>query len=310
MISFIIPLYNKSRYIKKCITSVLASTTSKEIEIVVVDDCSTDNSIEVVKSIKDERVKLIALSENRGPSAARNVGAKNAKNDYLFFLDADDYVSDNLTSYLVHYISNYPSFMVFSVGIRYAKNDDNWVGLEQDVQNHGMLPCFAYHQSVLEGSLLLTASNVCLHKGILDEVGLFREDSRYSEDAEFWARLSAKYPVYSISKLLVHYRVLPDSLSQVGASAIRDVPIFLITLKEQALKYRSKKCRMLYSKMLFKYFFLSKRTNSSISKTLLDEEYIVECNIKYRAVIKVLNFIPGKSIGIVYDLYRLMKYGK
>lgn len=62
--------------------------------------------------------------------------------------------------------------------------------------------------------------------------------------------------------------------------------------------------------MLFKYFFLSKRTNSSISKTLLDEEYIVECNIKYRAVIKVLNFIPGKSIGIVYDLYRLMKYGK
>ncbi|TBT44370.1 glycosyltransferase family 2 protein [Vibrio parahaemolyticus] len=85
MISFIIPLYNKSRYIEKCITSVLASTTSKEIEIVVVDDCSTDNSIEVLKSIKDERVKLIALSENRGPSAARNVGAKKCKKCIIVF---------------------------------------------------------------------------------------------------------------------------------------------------------------------------------------------------------------------------------
>lgn len=93
-ISFITPVYNAERYLTRCIESVL-SVMSDEIELILVNDGSTDGSIEICKKYveKDSRVKFIT-QKNLGVSAARNAGLKNAKGKYCFFLDADDYLMD------------------------------------------------------------------------------------------------------------------------------------------------------------------------------------------------------------------------
>jgi succinoglycan biosynthesis protein ExoO len=89
IVSIIIPAYNAEKYIKDTIFSVL-NQTYKDLEVVVVDDASSDNTAEVVMSIKDERVRLLRHKENMGPGGARNTGIKAAKGNWIAELDADD----------------------------------------------------------------------------------------------------------------------------------------------------------------------------------------------------------------------------
>ena len=84
-VSVIIPMHNSSKHIKECIESVL-NQTYNNIEIIVVDDKSKDNSLEIVKNIKDDRISIIELEQNIGASGARNRGIDEAKRRlYLFF---------------------------------------------------------------------------------------------------------------------------------------------------------------------------------------------------------------------------------
>lgn len=77
-VSVIIPVYNKEKYIEQCLKSVINQTYS-DVEIIIIDDASTDNSLELVKSIKDSRIKVIELKENVGAGTARNKGIEVAK---------------------------------------------------------------------------------------------------------------------------------------------------------------------------------------------------------------------------------------
>ena len=88
MISVIIPLYNKEPIIERSLQSVL-SQDYDDFEVVVVNDGSTDRSADIVRSINDPRIRLIE-QENGGPSKARNTGTKNARGEWILFLDADD----------------------------------------------------------------------------------------------------------------------------------------------------------------------------------------------------------------------------
>ena len=92
-VSVIIPVYNKEKHIRECLDSVCNQTLS-DIEIICIDDCSKDNSLDVLKeySSKDTRIKVIKLLENIGAAAARNVGLDIANGEYLSFIDADDYI--------------------------------------------------------------------------------------------------------------------------------------------------------------------------------------------------------------------------
>ncbi len=92
LISIVIPVYNTSIYLEKCINTVINQTYSN-LEIIIVDDGSTDNSAKICEefSCKDNRIKVIH-QKNSGLSAARNTGIKNATGDYILFIDSDDYI--------------------------------------------------------------------------------------------------------------------------------------------------------------------------------------------------------------------------
>ena len=92
-VSVIIPVYNTSKYLNKCLDSV-CNQTLKDIEIICINDCSADNSLEILKEYasKDERIKIIDFNENKGAAAARNAGIDIACGEYIGFVDSDDFV--------------------------------------------------------------------------------------------------------------------------------------------------------------------------------------------------------------------------
>lgn len=93
-ISVIIPAYNSSKYIKRVVTSVLLQTY-ENFELVIVDDCSTDNTVELVESFADKRIKIVKHQHNTGAGVARQSGLKEATGEFIMFIDSDDYVKDD-----------------------------------------------------------------------------------------------------------------------------------------------------------------------------------------------------------------------
>lgn len=98
LISVIINVYNGEKFIKKCLDSVI-NQTYKNLEIIIVNDGSTDNTLSICESYKDNRIKIIN-QENMGLSLSRNVGIDNATGEYLFFVDVDDYIELDAIEYL------------------------------------------------------------------------------------------------------------------------------------------------------------------------------------------------------------------
>lgn len=113
LVSIIIPIYNVAPYVEKCLRSVMAQTYRK-LEVIIVDDCGTDNSMEIVKALieaydkNDIRFHILHHDKNKGPGAARNTGIDIATGKYVFFLDSDDFIIPICIEFLVKYTKHYP----------------------------------------------------------------------------------------------------------------------------------------------------------------------------------------------------------
>ena len=108
----IIPLYNKESYVENTINSILNQTFTN-YEVLIVNDCSTDDSVAKVKPFLSEKIKLIAHSDNKGLSAARNTGIQNANSDYITFLDADDLWKPTFLETIHQLITDFPEAKIF-----------------------------------------------------------------------------------------------------------------------------------------------------------------------------------------------------
>ncbi|MBR3627774.1 MAG: glycosyltransferase family 2 protein [Elusimicrobia bacterium] len=105
IVSVIIPVYNVEQYLKKCLDSII-NQTLKSIEILCINDCSTDSSFEILKEYagKDNRIKILDLKQNKGVSHARNLGLELAKGKYIYLIDSDDWLDDNYLETMVQKI--------------------------------------------------------------------------------------------------------------------------------------------------------------------------------------------------------------
>ena len=115
-VSVIIPMYNSEKYLSVCLESVLIQTM-QDYEVIVVDDCSTDNSCAIAESYLEKfggRLKIISLSENTGSGAVpRNIGLENARGKYVFFMDNDDFLIDDALEILFEYAENYQAEVIY-----------------------------------------------------------------------------------------------------------------------------------------------------------------------------------------------------
>lgn len=210
-VSVIIPLFNLRPYVGEAIDSVL-NQTYPNIEIIVVDDGSTDNPETVLNKYKG-RIELVR-QENRGLSSARNTGIRNSEGEYLVFLDADDYVSPNKIEMEVETLEKYPKVgWVYGVSLVVDENKRVIRRIPDDVLEPNERPPEGniFNRLILRCLMLVNA--VIIRREVVD-VGLFDESLTSCEDWDFWLRVSVKYDVKHIREPLAFVRYRPDSMSR------------------------------------------------------------------------------------------------
>lgn len=195
MISVVIPLYNKEQSIASTLQTIL-NQTYQDFEIVIVNDGSTDHSVEKVKRILDPRIRLIHQS-NAGVSAARNRGIEEAKGEYIAFLDADDeWKSDYLkTQYKL--TQKYPECSVFACNYEFKdiqrKVTPTIIRKLPFKGEDGILP--NYFEVACCSHPPLWTSAVMVKKSAMQLVGGFPIGIKSGEDLLTWARLAVKYKI-------------------------------------------------------------------------------------------------------------------
>ena len=114
-ISVVIPVYNVEKYLEQCLDSVIAQSF-EDIEVICVNDGSTDSSLEILKRYadNDSRIKIIS-QKNKGAGAARNVGIENAAGEYVYFMDSDDYLNADAFERLNDFLDDKPDFVMFKI---------------------------------------------------------------------------------------------------------------------------------------------------------------------------------------------------
>lgn len=124
IISIIIPVHNAEKYLARCLDSVIKSLGKIKGEIILIEDNSTDKTPEIIKSYRKKHLKLVRVlqSNKRGASAARNLGAKVAKGKYIWFIDADDYISEDAIAKLLAKAEKTSADLVMMRARRIAKD--------------------------------------------------------------------------------------------------------------------------------------------------------------------------------------------
>lgn len=187
--SIIIPLYNKQNFITRAVNSVL-SQSYINFELIIVNDGSTDNSFDLVSSIIDHRIKIIN-KVNGGVSSARNLGIDNASNEWICFLDADDYWLPNHLEEILYLLKKYPEAKIYSTltqeksrkGLSIAPNGfpDNFEGY---IENY-----FHFAKS----ATVFNSSSVCINKHALITIDKFDTNLSHGEDLDVWFKLLINY---------------------------------------------------------------------------------------------------------------------
>ncbi len=206
MFSIIIPVYNKAPYLQKAINSVV-SQTFQEFELIVVNDGSKDNSLEVLQSINASLTKPFILIDqaNAGVSTARNNGVMMAKYDYIAFLDADDWWEATFLEEMKGLIQEYPKAGIYGSSYYKVKNNQyicSSIGVEEGFQK-GYINYFqAYTNSLWMP--LWTGATVVSKKQFIDKQG-FKPHLKLGEDFDLWVRIALNSPVALLNKPLAYY---------------------------------------------------------------------------------------------------------
>lgn len=212
LISIITPIFNGEKYILETIQSVLNQTYTNW-EMIIVDNKSTDNSIEVIKTVCDDRIKIIHLEYNSGgPARPRNVGLDNAKGEYIAFLDADDvWDKSKLKNQIFFLKENNIEFTSSDCILIDDVNDEIQLGFLSRIYSK-----FIKKKTlcdVIKNNFILTSS-VLIKKTLLKH---FNEDKKYIavEDFDMWLYvLGSNENIYKYqNEKLILYRVLENSVS-------------------------------------------------------------------------------------------------
>lgn len=194
-ISVVIPLFNKAPHVRRAVESVLRQSFA-DFEVVVVDDGSTDGGDGVVRSIEDERVRLIR-QPNGGVSRARNRGIREARSDLVAFLDADDGYNRGFLAAILELASRHGEAGAYGTSFEVVHEDGRravWRNASLREAGGRDVLIRDYFRDALVGPVIWSSATA-VPKKTFERVGLFPEGVRLGEDLDLWMRIGARYPI-------------------------------------------------------------------------------------------------------------------
>lgn len=196
LLSVVIPAYNAERTIERCLKSVLKQTYNN-IEIIVVNDGSTDSTMDILQKLIKENFKLTIIDqENEGPSIARNTGIKNAHGEYIAFLDSDDIWLANKVQKQLDILVNHPNCMIIGALSKTKKHTDNI--------------SYITFNKLLFSNRFITSSVIC-HRSVFESLQ-FNPRQKYSEDYRLWIQILYRYKTgIIVNDKLLEYTRFPYS---------------------------------------------------------------------------------------------------
>ncbi len=211
-ISVVIPLHNKGKYVGDTLETIKKQVCHAD-ELIVVNDHSTDNSLEVVVgALSDYKWSYRILNSPRyGVSAARNFGIENSLYDYICFLDADDWWDYDYIQEMKNLILLYPDKAIYGLNFRFA-NAYAPPRIDSNIRSERQ-QCRVI-SNYWNDYIVYTASTVCINKKVLHELGGFDERIKTGQDIDLWYRVLLKYDGAFNEKQLAYYR--QDVLGQVS----------------------------------------------------------------------------------------------
>jgi glycosyltransferase involved in cell wall biosynthesis len=308
-ISVIIPVYNSAQFLPSCLESVI-NQTLKDIEIICINDGSTDNSLFVLQEYarRDSRIKIFS-QPNRGVSAARNVGLKIAIGEYICFIDSDDTADLNMLKKLYEVIIKYEC----DVALCDVKNIS---GRSDDVsRGKHMLITEEYLRKPARNMLILVCWNKIYKKSAIGNIK-FNEQISSCEDSNFNLQFFHKYKksVFLAEKLYIYNGGNQNSLSRSEGSQLKAVQSLCTVIKDlyqrigNTLEEKDNLKENVLNDLAMEILCLSCRNISNIPEAVrkINEFYcdkIIDLNMESRSKMLALSAIMlGKAIEFVEGL--------
>lgn len=240
LISVVLPVYNVGQYIKECMDSIL-SQSFQDFEIIVIDDCSTDDTVKLIETYKDSRIFIKKKNRNKGLIDSLNLGFELARGKYIARMDGDD-------------ISTPDRFQKqFDILENNSEIDVCGCWLQQFGQKHETIKHKKNHEEIVVQMLLSCSMSMGSVMFNRETLGIFRFDKtkKHVEDYDFWSRAAWTCKFYNIQKVLYYYRMHETQVSSIHKKIQieGDIPIKLSLFKKldyNTIKYSDE----LISKML------------------------------------------------------------
>ena len=210
-VSIIVPVYNGARFLPGAVRSLLDQSFT-DFELIIVNDGSLDNTLEVAKSFSaDTRVSILNLPSNRGVSAARNSGIENSSGELVAFFDHDDLALKDMLRIQVGILEAYPEAALVNADVAFI--DENGIIFDKFknmpasrfANPNGKLIVSNQINELFE-SCYIHSNTVMVRRRALEKVGLFDEALRYAEDYNLWLRMAHYFQVAHIATIVTYYR--------------------------------------------------------------------------------------------------------
>lgn len=213
LVSVIIPAYNVQQYIARTVNSVLAQT-HEHMQIIVVDDASTDGTADVLKSFDDPRIELVLLAQNGNVSNARNEGLTRARGDYVAFLDSDDLWKPEKLEKQLDFLEKHPSYGACFTwtdiidendALRLPEEDEDVAWHYRAFRQENRSQAQWLMRLLTEGNCFMCGSAL-MRTEIVKQVGMQNVSLLQMQDFEYWLRLLSVCPIYVLCEELVSFR--------------------------------------------------------------------------------------------------------
>lgn len=295
--SIIIPVYNVDKYLRECLDSVLNQSYKENFEVICINDGSKDGSLAVLHEYrgKDNRIKIID-QENKGLSEARNVGIRDAKGDYIFFLDSDDWIEQNTLEVLAENI-NGEDFIGFN-GRRYfedGRTEEPDAGISEneisgwDYYNKYALVSRKFHFVCVV--LRIYRREFLLDNNLFFEPGIYHEDNLFTPIACYFAK-----KVKLIPTILYVYRIREGSIThKPDKKRIFDFIKIANNLSDFFIPKTNIDKSVLYREIAGEYFSVFMPPNSEILEK------------KFTEVKKIINWDSYKTVSVYPRHRRIFK---